>query len=205
MTLTIEKIAKALPHVTQANVNLFGQRIIDETIKNEIYNPNREAAFLSQIGYESAWFTHMQENLNYSSEGLRRTWPSRFPTTAIADEYAHQPEKIANHVYASRYGNGDEASGDGWKYRGRGLIQLTFKDNYKACGSIIDIDLITNPDMVATVNGAIKSACWFWKTHNLNILADAGDITNIIRIISGGSLNLSDRIEAYNVALAGVK
>src|SRR5437762_14136435 len=136
---------------------------------------NRIAAFIAQVAHESADFRSTEENLNYSWQALRATWPARFPSDAFAQRYHREPERIANLVYAGRHGNGDEASGDGWKYRGRGLIQITFRDNYQAYSQAIsDPSIMDDPDRVAEPRDAAVSACWVWKNDGLNELADAG-------------------------------
>ena len=135
--------------------------------KFEINTPLRQAAFVGQCAHESNNFHTLEENLHYSANGLIKTWPSRFNFDNVA-KYENQPEKIANKVYAGRMGNGDEESGDGWKYRGRGLIQLTGHDNYKACGEALDEDLLSNPDLVSTPRFAALSAGWFWDKNHLN-------------------------------------
>ena len=166
-----------------------------------IDTPQRQAAFLAQCAHESAGCTALQENLNYRAESLMRVWPRYFPTMEIATQYAHHPEPIANRAYANRMGNGDEASGDGWRYCGRGLIQLTGKNNYQAFADSIETPLEQIPEFLATFEGAIQSACWFWDTNNLNQYADSGDITTMTRRINGGVLGLQDRIKHYDHAL----
>lgn len=180
---------------------------IDAVSKIEQYgidNPRRIAAFLAQCAHESGDFMHLSENLNYSAQGLKATWPKRF-TDAIAAQYARQPEKIANYVYANRLGNGDEKSGDGWKYRGRGLVQITGKSAYGSCSVAMykDDRLIKNPELLATdKDAAIKSAVWFWNTRNLNPLADDGRISEITKLINGGFIGLDDRVARYKEALS---
>lgn len=159
----------------------------------EITTPERVAAFLAQCGHESVDFTVLKENLNYSAKGLRATWPKRFLSEEAAMPYNRNPEKIANRVYADRMGNGDEASGDGWRYRGRGAIQLTGKDNYTAFAKSIDKSLDETVTYLETLPGAIESAAWFWKRNNLNVLADALDIVTSTRRINGGVIGLEDR------------
>lgn len=161
----------------------------------------RVAAFIAQCAHESANFKFLSENLNYKAESLMRVWPSRFPTIEVARQYAHQPEKIANKVYSNRMGNGDEASGDGWRYLGRGLIQLTGKDNYSNFAMSIDTPLEQIPEYLQTFEGAVQSACWFWETNNLNQWADAGDILTLTKRINGGTIGLDDRMKHYNHAL----
>jgi putative chitinase len=165
----------------------------------EINTPNRIAAFIAQCAHESANFTALHENLNYRSETLSKVWPKKFPPL-VAEQYAHKPEAIANRAYASRMGNGDEASGDGWRYCGRGLIQLTGKDNYTAFADSIGITPEEVSDYVQTFEGAAQSACWFWESNNLNQYADSGDIETMTKRINGGTLGLEDRKKHYEHA-----
>ena len=168
---------------------------INETFERfDISTPERQACFLGQCAHESGGFATLKENLNYSAEGLTKVWPKRFPSLAVAQPYHRNPEKIANKVYADRMGNGDEASGEGFKYRGRGLIQLTGKDNYKACGDALGVDLVDDPDLVATPMYAALSAGWFWDKNHLNNFADANDMTGLTKRINGGTHGLDDRV-----------
>jgi len=160
----------------------------------------RQAAFLAQTAHESASFTAVKENLNYSAIGLRKIFPKYFPTDELAAQYARQPWKIANRVYANRMGNGDEASGDGWKYRGRGLIQLTGKNNYVSCGTDIGKDLTADPLWLESPEGAVKSALWYWNKNSLNTYADAEDIRGMTKRINGGYHGLDDRLQKYERA-----
>jgi putative chitinase len=166
----------------------------------EINTPARIASFVAQTTHESGGYTALHENLNYKAESLCRVWP-RYFNSDNANDYAHQPEKIANRAYGGRMGNGDEASGDGWKYCGRGLIQLTGKSNYQAFADSIQTDINEVPAFLQTFEGAIQSACWFWENNNLNRWADAGDIEKMTKIINGGTLGLDDRTARYNHAL----
>ncbi|CAB5194961.1 COG3179 Predicted chitinase [uncultured Caudovirales phage] len=165
--------------------------------KFDINTPERLAGFLSQLSHESGGFRFTSENLNYRADALTRVWPSRFPP-GIAESYAMQPEKIANRAYCDRMGNGDEASGDGWKYRGRGLIQLTGKDNYAAFSLDADNEALVNPDLVAEPELAALSAGWFWSKNGLNALADAKDIVGMTKRINGGTNGLDDRQMRYS-------
>ena len=168
---------------------------INETFERfDISTPERQACFLGQCAHESGGFATLKENLNYSAEGLTKVWPKRFPSLEAAQPYHRNPEKIANKVYADRMGNGDEASGEGFKYRGRGLIQLTGKDNYKACGDALGVDLVDDPDLVATPMYAALSAGWFWDKNHLNNFADANDMTGLTKRINGGTHGLDDRV-----------
>ena len=166
----------------------------------EINTPARIASFIAQTAHESGGYTALHENLNYKAESLCRVWP-RYFNTSNANDYAHQPEKIANRAYSGRMGNGDEASGDGWKYCGRGLIQLTGKSNYQAFADSIQTDIGEIPAFLQTFEGAIQSACWYWENNNLNKWADAGDIKTMTKIINGGYLGLEDRERHYHHAL----
>ena len=169
--------------------------------KFEIKTSERVAAFIGQCQHESGGFKHLTENLNYSGDALRRVWPSRFKTDQDAAPYHRSPEKIANKVYANRMGNGDEASGDGWKYRGRGVIQLTGKSNYEAAGAFLDIKIIENPDLVSEPEFAMLTAGWFWNSRDLNKYADNKDYITLTKRINGGTIGLQDRIAHIEFAL----
>lgn len=164
-----------------------------------INTPLRLAHFLAQCAHESAEFKVSVENLNYSADGLKKVFPKYFPDN-LADSYARQPEKIASRVYGNRMGNGDEASKDGYKYRGRGYIQLTGKDNYSKFAQAVSDDILNNPDLVAS-KYPLFSAAWFWDAHSLNQLADEGAsddvVTKITRKVNGGYNGLEDRIELF--------
>ena len=161
----------------------------------------RLAAFLSECAYESNGFKEVSENLNYSAEGLLKTFPTHFNADQAAD-YARQPQKIANRVYANRMGNGPEESGDGWKFSGKGLIQLTGKENQQAFGNAIHMNIDDVPAYLMTFDGAVQSACYFWNKNGLNALADASEIDAISKKINGGSLGLADRHTKYNSVLS---
>jgi len=167
----------------------------------EIDSPQRVAAFIAQCTHESGGFKRLKENLNYKAESLRRVFPKYFPTDELAQEYAHKQEQIANRVYGGRMGNGDESSGDGFRYCGRGLIQLTGRNNYTKFSESIGMAVEEVPSLLETFEGAVKSACWFWKTNNLNQYADVGDILTMTKRINGGTIGLEDRIKHYNHAL----
>jgi len=156
----------------------------------------RLAHFLGQLEHESN-LKPVAENLNYSSDGLLKTFPKYF-TGLTAIQYRRNPEKIANKVYANRMGNGNEQSGEGWKYRGRGFIQITGKENYFRLANDTDIDCLKNPDLLMEEANAMISACWFWKTRNINALADADNIKGVTRAINGGLNGLEDRINKTN-------
>lgn len=161
--------------------------------EREINTSLRAAAFLAQVAHESAGLTRFTENLNYSVDALMRTWPSRFPSIAAAAPYARDPERLANHVYANRLGNGNEASGDGWRYIGRGAIQITGRENYRKAGAAIGYPLERYPtDAVLPEYGA-KAAAWYWQSHGLNALADAGRFDDITARINGGQVGRASR------------
>jgi len=169
----------------------------------KIDTPERIASFLAQCGHESGGFTVLQENLNYSADGLNKIFKKYFPTLDSAQPYARKPEMIANRVYGNRMGNGDEASGEGYRYRGRGPIQLTGKDNYTACSDFLfqDDTLLQNPDMLLDPEYALHSACWFWWKNDLNNYADSADLVTMTKRINGGTIGLEDRIKHYNHAM----
>lgn len=165
-----------------------------------VNTPLRLSHFLAQCGHESGGFRITQENLNYSAKGLQGIFKKYFPSEAIALDYAKKPQKIANRVYGGRMGNGNEASGDGFKFRGRGYIQLTGRDNYTAFGKSIGVAIEDNPDLVAT-DYALASAAWFWSKNNLNKIADTGAtdaaVTMITKRVNGGTIGLADRIKHF--------
>jgi putative chitinase len=164
----------------------------------------RIAAFVAQCAHESANFTILKENLNYRWQTLRKLFPKYFPNDEIAQEYAARPNKqeaIANRIYANRMGNGPEGSGDGYRYRGRGLIQLTGKENYSWFAASLEITVEEASEYLETFEGAAQSACWFWETNKLNQWADKGDIVTLTKRINGGTIGLDDRIKHYNHAL----
>ena len=171
-------------------------QIPDTAAKFEINTPLRLAHFLAQCGHESGQFRVVNENLNYGLKGLRGIFKKYFPTDEKAKLYERKPEKIANLVYASRMGNGPESSGDGYKYRGRGYIQLTGKDNYTAFGKAINQDIAANPDLVAT-QYPLLSAAWFFNKNGLHKLADKGAtpevVTMVTKRVNGGTIGLADR------------
>jgi putative chitinase len=163
----------------------------------QIDTPQRLSAFISQCAHESADFTAVQENLNYKAESLMRTWPSHFPNIEIANRYAHNQEMIANRAYANRMGNGDESSGDGWRFCGRGLIQLTGRSNYQDFADSLQMSIDDVPAYFGTYEGAVQSACFFWENNNLNDWADRGDVKRMTKIINGGDLGYDDRLNRY--------
>jgi putative chitinase len=167
----------------------------------DINTPQRVAAFMAQCGHESGNFKFLKENLKYRAQSLVKVWPKYFPNMDIANQYAGNEEKIANRAYANRMGNGPEESGDGWRFCGRGLIQLTGRNNYQNFADSIETDINDIPHYLATFEGAVQSACWFWETNNLNKWADTGDMLTLTKRINGGTLGLDDRIKHYKHAL----
>lgn len=167
----------------------------------QISTPRRIRYFLSQCAHESNGFRFVEENLNYGAEGLLATFPSHFDASNVND-YARQPIKIADRVYALRMGNGDEASGDGWTYRGRGLIQLTGRASYTACGAAMNLDFVETPDLLTQPYYAALSAGWFWGSRMLNKYADALDFQGATRVINGGLNGLPDRLQWLEKAQA---
>jgi len=200
--LTEDVVKELLPKVK--NLQEWHEELLGVLPQYEIDTPNRVAAFIAQCGHESMGFTALQENLNYSADGLRKIFGKYFPTAEIAKQYARKPEMIANRAYANRIGNGDEDSGDGYKYRGRGIIQITGRNNYSKCSIALfedETNLLENPDLLLEPHYAMHSACWFWNATRLNELADSGDIKTMTKRINGGYLGLEDRIAHYNHAL----
>ncbi len=188
--------------------------VVETCVEFEINTPQRIAAFLAQTSHESGGYTMLVENLNYRAATLAACWPNRFAVlgpdkkpirengklvpTAVANSIAGKPELIANLVYSSRMGNGPAESGEGWLYRGRGLKQLTGKDNMRRCGEALGLDLINEPDLLLTPINAARSAGWFWKTNNLSAFADAGDIKGMTKKINGGFIGLEARQALYD-------
>ena len=167
----------------------------------EINTPQRLAAWFGETKVESANYTAIKENLNYRPESLVRLWKSHFPTMEIANQYAHNPEAIANRAYGGRMGNGDESSGDGWKFCGRGLIQLTGRDNYQSFADSLQISVDDAAQYLETFEGCVQSACWFWENNNLDALADQGNIDAISKKVNGGTEGLENRRNFYHQAL----
>ena len=199
--ITVEQFTEMFPK--NKNPQAWTAALNEVLPTYKIDTPERIASFLAQCGHESAGFTVLQENLNYSADGLNKIFKKYFPTLDSAQPYARKPEMIANRVYGGRMGNGDEASGEGYKFRGRGPIQLTGKDNYAACSDFLfqDDTLIQNPDMLLDPEYALHSACWFWWKNDLNNYADSADLVTMTKRINGGTIGLEDRIAHYNHAM----
>jgi len=189
--------------INNREVHLWVDPLVNILDGFQINTAPRVAAWLAQTGHESGDFKLLNENLNYGAKGLRGIFRKYFPTDELANAYQRHPEKIASRVYGGRMGNGDEASMDGWKFHGRGLIQVTGKSNYAACSKALfgDDRLLEHPDLLATPDGAIRSACWFWDSRHLNHYADIGDMDKITHIINGGTIGAEDRNARYHRAL----
>lgn len=201
MQLSIDDLYKINSNFNKDECDYYLNAINTVLPEFEINTPLRVCHFLAQIIHESGHLKYKIENLNYSATALRKVFCKYFKTEAEAEAYARNPEKIANRVYANRMGNGNEASGDGWKYRGRGLIQLTGKNNYKCCGNDLDIALENEPDLICIYPQiSVKVACWFWNKNKLNTFADNDDIISITKRINGGTNGLADREKNLNIA-----
>ena len=202
MELTKDQLKQLLPKNPYINYwhNALAQLLPDY----EINTDKRIAAFIAQCSHESGGFTALKENLNYRWQTLRKLFPKYFPTDELAQQYASRPDKqqaIANRIYANRMGNGPEESGDGYKFCGRGLIQLTGRQNYTWFAASIETPVEEVSEYLETFEGAAQSACWFWETNKLNQWADAGDIVTLTKRINGGTIGLEDRIKHYEHAL----
>ena len=193
--MTLEQFNAIFPNNKDASIIVENINKLKE--KYELNTTNRMAGFLAQCGHESMGFTVMKENLNYSALGLQKVFKKYFPTKALANAYNRQPQKIANRVYANRYGNGSEASGDGYRYSGKGYIQLTFKSNYmdfaKSIGKTLEDTII----YLETIEGALESALWYWKNRKVISYCDKDDIVGMTKVINGGTIGLEDRTKHY--------
>lgn len=169
----------------------------------DIDTDKRISMFIAQCAHESDDFNALSEDLHYRAETLMRFWPGLFPNIDIANQYAMQPEKIANRAYGNRMGNGNEESGDGWKYRGRGIIQITGHENYTKLSNFLNKTVDETVQYLSTFDGSVESACWYWKLHNINPFCDIEDVTKVTEIINGGhnGLGLEDRKNKYNSAI----
>lgn len=194
MGITLDQLGDICPNADDDVLNGFLETMDESFEAYELTTPLRQAHFLAQAAHESGGFTIFTENLNYSAQGLLKIFHKYFPNESLAESYARQPRKIASRVYANRMGNGDEASGDGYKYRGRGVFQVTGKANYELMANELNIDCVNNPDLLLSTDNALESALVFWDKHNLNPLADRDDVEGITRKINGGTNGLDDRI-----------
>ena len=202
MNLTLQQLKQLLPKNPYVE---HWHHALEQLLPDyDINTPKRIAAFVAQCAHESGGFTAIKENLNYKAPTLRKLFSKYFPNDELAAVYASKPNKqeaIANRIYASRMGNGDEKSGDGYRYCGRGLIQLTGTINYQNFADSLEMRVEDVPEYLATFEGAAQSACWFWEANNLNRFADAGDIKGLTKAINGGYIGLEDRIKHYEHAL----
>lgn len=182
-------------HLRQLKIDQQWLDPLNETFdRYNINTPLRQAAFIGQCGHECGNFRILEENLNYRAETLMKLWPKRFPTLEFAKQYERNPKKIANSVYANRMGNRDEASGDGYRFRGRGALQTTGHANYYHAGQALGVDLVMEPELLATPRYAALAAGFFWDTHKLNALADVKDWVRMTKKINGGTIGLQDRL-----------
>ena len=218
MTPKVEHIVAA--GVKQATAQKWVDAVAAACKEFHINTPQRIAGFLSQCAHESGGFERLQENLNYSADGMAGIWPRRFAVLGpdkkpikkdgknqpnkFALALHRKPEMIANVVYSGRMGNGPTESGEGWLYRGRGLKQLTGKDNHRACSAGLGVDLVSNPDMLLEPIYAARSAAWFWATNKCNVFADAGDIEGLTKKINGGLIGIDDRKKRYASAMSSL-
>lgn len=202
MSMTESKLRRLFP---KADSTLF-PHLLRAMIRYGITTKVRQAAFLAQVGHESQGMTRMQENLNYGAKGLAATWPSRYAVdpkartktpNALAQRLQRNPVAIANNAYANRMGNGSEDSDEGWKYRGRGLIQITGKTNYSRAANALGLPLVDHPELLEDFEHAALSAAWWWSDHGLNELADRGEFEKITRKINGGLTGYDDRVALW--------
>lgn len=198
MKITLDLLQKIAPQTKTEKLDGFVEGLQDACDRFEITSVSRLSCFLAQVAHESGGFNAVKENLNYSAKGLNGTFRKYFPTIEDAQPYERKPEAIANRVYANRMGNGDEASGDGFKHRGRGLIQLTGHDNYAAFAADVGMTIDEAIEYLETYEGAAMSAAWFWWKNNLNDLADKEDMLTLTKRINGGTIGLEDRIHHFH-------
>lgn len=199
MEVTYEKLRAIFPKASEQNLRRFVTAINAATREFGIDSQRRVAGFLAQCAHESGLFARTLENLNYSAPGLLITFPKYFDKASAA-AFARQPERIANKAYSNRLGNGPESSGDGWRFRGRGLIQLTGRENYENCGKALGKDLIQDPSYLETPEGAARSAGWFWRSRNINRAADSDNIVLMTKLVNGSDLGLKERTHYYEDA-----
>lgn len=196
MPITQQQLLQILPQARQV-AGFFVPALNAAMTRFKVNSPVRMAAFIAQVGHESGQLTRMVENLNYSADRLQAVWPNRFDS-ALAAQVARKPEQIAKIVYGGRMGN--TLPGDGWKYRGRGLIQLTGANNYRAAGAALGLDLVNHPELVEQPETAALVAGWFWQSNGLNELADSGQFAKITRTINGGLTGQADRVALRDLA-----
>jgi putative chitinase len=198
---TAEQLAKCISK--NKNSQEWYEGLYEQLPKFGIVTPARVAGFISQCQHESADFTILTENLNYGAKGLMSIFKKYYQDEALAKAHERKPQLIANRVYSGRMGNGPESSGDGWKFRGRGLVQLTGRSNYTQCSRDLfgDDCLVDDPDLLLNPEWAILSACWFWHKNKLNDICDRGDVVLLSKRINGGTIGLADRIHHWNKCL----
>lgn len=199
--ITFEMLKAVAPKTSSLTLQKYVDPLNEVAEYYEINTKERVAAFIAQCAHESGGFNFVKENLNYGAKGLMGTFKKYFPNEEIAKQYERKPEKIANRVYANRMGNGDEASGDGYKFCGRGLIQLTGKSNYQRFANDLEVSLDECVQYMETPEGAVASAGWFWDNNGLNRYCDSGDFKTLTKRINGGTIGLEDRIHHYELAL----
>ncbi len=207
--ITAHQLHTAFPRCKEPDA--WAAALIPALEKYNISSKARIASFLGQIAHESGQFNRMEENLSYSATRLTQVWPKRFPTLALAQQYEKKPQKLGNYVYANRIGNGPEASGDGYRFRGRGLIQLTGRSNYASASSVLGTDLLANPDRLLEKNLAAMAAAWFWASRGLNELADdetddndLEDFRSITQRINGGTAGIQERFALFKAMEAAL-
>lgn len=199
MQVTLSQLQRIAPQTPDHRLQAFVEPLNDAFVGYQIDTPERIACFLAQAVHESAGFSRLQENLNYSAERLMAVWPKRFPSRQIAVAYANSPEQIANFVYGGRMGN--DQYGDGWRYRGRGIFQLTGRDNYTRASKALGQDFVATPDLLVDPEWATETAGWFWQTNHCNELADSKNIAAISKAVNGGTLGLKERTHLTSLAL----
>ncbi len=197
--MSFQTIAGVLPAANRERFTAYLPYLDAVTTRYDINTAIRQAHFFAQIAHESGGFRLNKENLNYSAQALRSVFRKYFPTDQLAAQYARQPEQIANIVYGDRMGNGNAASGDGWRYRGRGLVQLTGKNNYAAYAKASGVDCVQHPDLLLEPQWSIDVAGWFWNSRGLNAWADKDDVRTVTKLINGGYNGLDDRIRYLNL------
>ncbi|KGJ87929.1 glycoside hydrolase family 19 protein [Colwellia psychrerythraea] len=201
IVLSKEQLQAIMPAAKVENIEFYLTALNNQLSDYQIISNMQVAHFIAQIAHESGSFKYRRENLNYSAKALRAVFGKYFPSDEMAEKHARNPESIANIVYANRMGNGDSDSGDGWRYRGRGLIQLTGRNNYTRCGSDIGLNIEAEPELLAKdAETAVAAACWYWQSNKLNGPADQDDIRLVTRKINGGYHGLEERIAFLNRA-----
>ena len=200
--ITLEILQKLCPKTKASVLQLYAEPLHEVAEYYEMYeNINRAAGFLAQTAHESGAYNFVKENLNYNAKGLMTTFKRYFPDEATAKQYEKKPEMIANRVYSNRMGNGDEASGDGWRFCGRGLIQLTGRNNYTKFAADLGVSIDECVNYMTTPQGAVSSAGWFWDQNDLNQYCDKNDFVTLTKRINGGTIGLEDRQHHYQLAL----